>query len=154
MIKAFISALVMLLGFSCNLAVADIFGVTGDLDIGPAHDFISQDVVCKDAAVLFKMYEKLPHDETKKDYLVQYFTPYVNDGKCAVVPASTAYVVGIKTAMIRSGKGSPASKYVVVRVIIEGRSWYVMPNGLQQTGFDIIKTAQQENRRIGAPLVQ
>lgn len=92
--------------------------MTGDLDIGPAHDFISQDVVCKDAAVLFKMYEKLPHDETKKDYLVQYFLRMLMTENAPWF-LRLPYVVGIKTAMIRSGKGSPASKYVVVRVIIE-----------------------------------
>lgn len=136
---------------------AEIYGVTGDLDVGPAQDFISQNIVCNDANVLFRMYERLPPDQDlaiRKEFFMNYYTPYVKTGECGVVPASTAYVVGIKTAMIKKANAQPASKYVLVRVVINGEHLYATPEGLQQTGFEIIKAAQLENKKMGAPLVQ
>lgn len=136
---------------------AEIFGVTGDLDVGPAQDFLSPSIVCHDPNILFRMYEQLPSgpdQNVRKNFFISYFTPLVSKGTCGLVPASTAYVIGIRTAMIRKGKGEPASKYVVARVSLNGERVYVMPDGLQQTGFEIIKSAQDENRKNGAPLVQ
>lgn len=137
-------------------AQAEIYGLTDDLNVGPAQDFIQSSVVCKEAITHFKMYEGLMPSfdyDARKNYLIKFYTPYVRAGSCGVIPTSTAYVVGVRTAMIKKNK-APASKYVVVRVSIKGERLYVTPDGLQQTGFEILKSIQQENRRLGAPLVQ
>mgnify|MGYP003384770318 CR=1 FL=1 len=153
-----ICAVACVLGLTLGGQVqAEIYGVTGDLDVGPAQDFISQNVVCQDANVLFRMYERLPASQdlaVRKEFFLNYYSPYIRTGECGVVPASTAYVIGIKTAMIKRPNAQPASKYVLVRVVINGEHLYATPEGLQQTGFEIIKSAQTENKKIGAPLVQ
>lgn len=143
----------LLLGHNVH---AEIYGLTGDLNVGPAQDFIQTSVVCKEAITHFKMYEGLRPDldyAGRKNYLLKFYTPYVRTGACGVVPTSTVYVIGIRTAMIKKIK-APASKYVIVRVSINGDRLYVTPDGLQQTGFEIIKSMQTENRKLGAPLVQ
>ena len=147
----------LLLTAFAGQAQSEIYGVTGDLDVGPAQDFIRSGIVCHDADVLFRMYERLPTDQdvaTRTEFFMSYFMPYIKKGECGAVPASTAYVTGIKTAMIKKGKAKPASKYVIARVVINGERLYVMPDRLQQTGFEIIKATQLENKKIGAPLVQ
>ncbi|HIE5462772.1 TPA: hypothetical protein ACXNRN_002344 [Pseudomonas aeruginosa] len=144
-----------LLLLACK-AQAEVYGLTDDLNVGPAQDFIQSSVVCKEAITHFKMYERLMPSfdyDARKNYLIKFYTPYVKSGACGVIPTSTAYVIGIRTAMIKKDE-APASKYVVVRVSINGERLYVTPDGLQQTGFEILKTIQQENRRLGAPLVQ
>lgn len=136
---------------------AEIFGATGDLDVGPAQDFLKPGIVCHDPNILFRMYEQLPagtDQNVRKSFFMSYFTPLISKGACGVVTASTAYVIGIRTAMIRKENGEPASKYVVAMVSLNGERVYVTPDGLQQTGFEIIKAAQDENRKNGAPLVQ
>lgn len=136
---------------------AEVFGVTGDLDVGPARDYLSPTIVCKDSNVIFKMYEKMPlgtDDNARISFFTSFFESHMAKGMCRLVPASTAYVTGIRTAMIRKGKNGAASKYVVVKVSLNGENVYTTPNGLQQTGFEIIKAVQDENRRNGAPLVQ
>jgi hypothetical protein len=147
----------MLLSAFAGQAQAEIYGVTGDLDVGPAQDFISPSIVCHDANVLFRMYERLPPDQDvaiRKEFFMSYYMPYIKKGECGAVPASTAYVTGIRTAMIKKGKTEPASKYVIARVVINGERLYVTPDRLQQTGFEIIKAAQSENNKMSAPLVQ
>lgn len=84
----------------------------------------------------------------------QFFDPYKKSGKCWVVPTSSAYLIGVRTAMVKRADGSPASKYVVARVVVGGHRGYITPITLQQTGFDIIKAVSLENEKHGAPLMQ
>ncbi|EQC0996277.1 hypothetical protein [Pseudomonas aeruginosa] len=134
---------------------AEIFAKTGDLNIGPAADITEETLMCSDADILFRMFEQRPapgKDATK--FFYDFTAPYKKSGKCWVVPTSSAYLIGVRTAMVKRADGNPASKYVVARVVVGGRRGYITPITLQQTGFEIIKAVSLENEKHGAPLMQ
>lgn len=134
---------------------AEIYAKTGDLDVGPAADITEETLMCSDADIFFRMFEQRPapgKDATK--FFYDFTAPYKKSGKCWVVPTSSAYLIGVRTAMVKRADGNPASKYVVARVVVGGRRGYITPITLQQTGFEIIKAVSLENEKHGAPLMQ
>ncbi|MCP1649440.1 hypothetical protein [Pseudomonas nitroreducens] len=135
-------------------AHADVYGKTGDLDVGPAADITEQTVMCSDPDVLFKMYEVRPLKGDMAKFSEEFFSPYANKGICRVVPTSSAYLIGIRTAMIKRKDKDVASKYVLARVVVGGQRGYITPITLQQNGFDLIKAVSLENQKHGAPLMQ
>lgn len=136
-------------------AQAEVYAQTGDLDVGPAADITEETLMCSDADIIFRMFERRPAigQDTSK-FFNQFFDPYKKSGKCWVVPTSSAYLIGVRTAMVKRADGNPASKYVVARVVVGGRRGYITPITLQQNGFDLIKAVSLENERHGAPLMQ
>ena len=134
---------------------AEIYARTGDLDVGPAADITEETLMCSDADVFFRMFEQRPALGADVSRFFKEFTePYKRSGKCWVVPTASAYLIGVRTAMVKRADASPASKYVVARVVVGGRRGYITPITLQQTGFDIIKAVSLENEKHGAPLMQ
>ncbi|HCL4192402.1 TPA: hypothetical protein N2C35_000321 [Pseudomonas aeruginosa] len=133
---------------------AEVYGKTGDLDVGPAADITEQTIMCSDPDVLFKMYEVRPLKGDMAKFSEEFFTPYANKGICRVVPTSSAYLIGVRTAMIKRKDKDVASKYVLARVVVGGQRGYITPITLQQNGFDIIKAVSMENQKHGAPLMQ
>ncbi|EPW8658181.1 hypothetical protein ACM7IS_26785 [Pseudomonas aeruginosa] len=135
-------------------AHAEVYGKTGDLDVGPAADITEQTIMCSDPDVLFKMYEIRPLKGDMAKFSEEFFTPYANKGICRVVPTSSAYLIGVRTAMIKRKDKDVASKYVLARVVVGGLRGYITPITLQRNGFDIIKAVSLENEKHGAPLMQ
>lgn len=136
-------------------AQAEIFNKTGDLDVGPAADITEETLMCSDADVWFQMFEQRPAlDQDVSKFFADFFNPYKKSGTCWVVPTSSAYLIGVRTAMVKRADANPASKYVVARVVVGGRGGYITPITLQQNGFDIIKAVSLENQKHGVPLMQ
>lgn len=135
-------------------AHSEVYGKTGDMDVGPAEDITEQTIMCSDPDVLFKMYETRPLKGDMAKFSEEFFTPYANKGICRVVPTSSAYLIGVRTAMIKRKDRDVASKYVLARVVVGGQRGYITPITLQQTGFEIIKSVSLENQKHGAPLMQ
>ena len=144
----------ILIALAARAAHAEIYAKTGDLDVGPAADITEQTIMCSDPDVLFKMYEVRPLKGDMAKFSEEFFTPYANRGVCRVVPTSSAYLIGVRTAMVKRKDKDVASKYVLARVVVGGQRGYITPITLQQNGFDIIKAVSLENERHGAPLMQ
>lgn len=145
----------LFLTLAAGHAQAEIYGKTGDLDVGPVADITEENVMCSDSDVFFRMFEQRPAlDADVTKFFHEFFNPYKKTRECWVVPTSSAYLIGVRTAMVKRADGTPASKYVVARVVVAGRGGYITPVTLQQTGFDIIKAVSLENKRNGAPLMQ
>ena len=67
-------------------AHSEVYGKTGDLDVGPAADITDQTIMCSDPDVLFKMYETRPLKGDMAKFSEDFFTPYAKKGICRVVP--------------------------------------------------------------------
>ncbi|MFT5186426.1 MAG: hypothetical protein ACI89F_000576 [Porticoccaceae bacterium] len=52
-----------------------------------------------------------------------------------LLPTSSAYLIGARTAMVKRADANPASKYVAARVVVGGRRGYITPVTLQQHCF-------------------
>ena len=141
----------MLMGWSA-FAFAEITDVTGNLDAGPNREILSGGYVCRDALDIFRLYELRANGVSDANMNVA--AKKIVSGSCKQLPPTSVWVTGIKLAKIY-GKAMPQpSLYVVVRVRISGDYYYVAPHFLNDTGFEIIKQAQIQNKRNGTPLVQ
>jgi hypothetical protein len=136
-----------------GVAHAEMFDVTGDLAIGPARDYLKPSVLCKTADPFFSLYERFANGSSPES-VEEFMRGQVKQGVCKETPAATAYVNAIKMAKISGTERPAASLYTLAKVTVEGRNYYVMPQALGQTGFEIIKRSQLQNKRNVTPLVQ
>ncbi len=148
-------AAVLFLTLAAGHVHAEIYDKTGDLDVGPAADITQETLMCSDADIWFRMFEQRPalgSDVVR--FFNEFFDPYKKTKECWVVPTSSAYLIGVRTAMVKRADANPASKYVVARIVVGGRRGYITPVTLQQHGFEIIKAISMENEKLEAPLMQ
>lgn len=144
-------ALFTLMGLSA-FASAEITGVTGNLDAGPTREILSGGYLCRDALDIFRLYELRANGVSNTKMNVE--AKKIVSNACKELPPTSVWITGVKLAKIY-GKAMPQpSVYVVVRVRVNGEYYYVAPHFLNETGFEIIKQAQIQNKRNGAPLVQ
>lgn len=142
----------ILMGFISH-ATAEISDVTGNLDVGPTREIVSGGYLCRDALDIFRIYELRATGGSAAQMTLAVKSMEKN-GACKELPPTSVWVTGVKLAKI-NGKAMPQrSLYVVVRVRVNGDYYYVAPHFLNETGFEIIKQAQIQNKRNGTPLVQ
>lgn len=152
MLKTVRCTLFSLLAFS-SISSAEIIDATGNLDVGPTREVLSDGTVCRDALDIFRFYEIRAKGGSDAQ-IASAVNASMKSGACKDLPPTSVWVTGIKLAKIY-GKAMPQpSLYVVARVKIDGTFYYVAPHFLNQTGFEIIKQAQIQNKRNGTPLVQ
>lgn len=142
----------LLMSLAAGVVQAEIHNTTGDLNIGPVMDVTKWTVMCPNADTLFKTYEFVAMSQLSK--VEPYINSAVKAGKCIEVPASSVFVVGVKMAKIGASKTAQPSVYILARVKFKGQFFYVMPNFLMESGFDIIKQGQLANKEMGYELVQ
>lgn len=133
-------------------ARAEVYSTTGDLNIGPALDVTQPTIMCITADPLFRMFELRVISQQSK--IEPYMQATFKSGQCREVPASSVFVVGIKMTKIRASKNSAPSIFTVARIKLEGKFFYMLPNHLMESGFDIIKQSQLANKELGYELVQ
>lgn len=131
---------------------SEVYSTTGDLNIGPAMDVTKPTVMCGAADPLFRMFELRVLAQQSK--MEPYLNSILKSGQCREVPASSVFVVGIKMTKIRASKDAEPSIFTLARVKLGGQFFYVFPEHLMESGFDIIKQSQLANQEMGYKLVQ
>lgn len=133
-------------------AFAVIHEVTGDIDVGISRDVLQATSVCKSESVYFKLVEMIANG--KRDQGIKMVDAAIARGDCVQVKTQSVTVISVKMAKISGSERKVASIYAIVRVRSASFDGYVAPSTLSDRGFDIIKTVQVMNKKLGAPLVQ
>lgn len=132
-------------------ASAAITDVTGDIDIGISRDVMQSTFVCKANVWLnvIQMIADGKHSQSEK-----LLETGLREGDCVKANAQSVTVTGVRMAKISGIERKEASIYALAHVRGKNFNGYVGPSTLSERGFDIIKTVQIMNKKMGAPLVQ